>query len=146
MLPFFILLIYILPVYRLISAVVSEKETKARESMRMMGLMDSSYWLSWLCYYLIIVTIISGLSVLIIAFSVFPHSNKGYIFLYFWMYGVSLFGFSIFISSFFSRARVAAITGTLIYFGTSFLSNLVRDSSVSQGQKTIASILSTIAV
>ena len=36
MLPFFLLLIYILPVYRLISNIVAEKESKVRESMKMM--------------------------------------------------------------------------------------------------------------
>jgi hypothetical protein len=33
---------------------VSEKESKARESMKMMGLVDFSYWLSWWTHYFII--------------------------------------------------------------------------------------------
>jgi hypothetical protein len=121
MMSFFMLLMYILPVYRLISNIVSEKESKARESMRMMGLSDASYWLSWFTYYLIIVTIISVLCIIILSANVFKYSNRGYIFLYFWVYGMSLFGLCIFLQAFFSTARVAAITGTLIYFGTSFI-------------------------
>lgn len=92
MLPFFMLLMYILPVYRLISNIVAEKESKARESMKMMGLTDFSYWLSWFTYYLIVVTIISLLCLAILARTVFPNSDKGLIFLYFWLYGISLFG------------------------------------------------------
>ena len=140
------LLMYILPVYRLISNIVSEKETKARESMKMMGLKDFSYWLSWFCYYLIIVTIISILSVIVLAFNVFKYTNKGVIFLFFWIYGLSLFGLVVFLQSFFSRARVAAISGTLVYFGTSFINAAVGDPSVKAGPKTLASLLTTVAV
>ena len=125
MLPFFMLLMYILPVYRLISNIVSEKETKARESMKMMGLSDFSYWLSWFVYYFLIVLIISIASTIILSANVFKYSNKGIIFLYFFIYGLSLFGLCILIQAFFSRARVAAITGTLIYFGTSFINAAV---------------------
>lgn len=95
MLPFFMLLMYILPVYRLISNIVAEKESKARESMKMMGLTDSSYWLSWFSYYFLVVTIISVLCVIILSPTVFTNSDKGIIFLYFWVYGLSLFGFCL---------------------------------------------------
>jgi ATP-binding cassette, subfamily A (ABC1), member 3 len=115
------LLIYILPMYRLLSNMVSEKESKARESMKMMGLVDFSYWLSWWTYYFIIVTIISGLCILVLSFNVIQYSNRGLIFIFFELFGLSLFGLAVFLQAFFSKARVAAITGTLIYFGTSFI-------------------------
>lgn len=121
MMPFFMLLIYILPMYRLLSNMVSEKESKARESMKMMGLVDFSYWLSWWTYYFIIVTIISGLCILVLSFNVIQYSNRGLIFIFFELFGLSLFGLAVFLQAFFSKARVAAITGTLIYFGTSFI-------------------------
>ena len=146
MLPFFMLLMYILPVYRLISNMVSEKETKARESMKMMGLKDFSYWASWFTYYFIIVTIISILSVLVLSINVFKYTNRGILFLFFWIYGISLFGLVIFIQAFFSRARTAAITGTLIYFGTSFINAAVADTNVKSGAKNLASLLTTVAV
>ena len=88
MLPFFMLLMYILPVYRLISNIVSEKETKARESMKMMGLSDFSYWLSWFVYYFIIVLIISIACTIILSANVFKYSNRGIIFPYFFIYGL----------------------------------------------------------
>lgn len=140
------LLIYILPMYRLISNVVSEKESKARESMKMMGLTDFSYWLSWWVYYLIIVTIITVLVLIVLSINVLKYSNRGLIFVYFWIYGLSLFGLAIFLQAFFSRARVAAIAGTLVYFGTSFINAAVADPSVKTGQKGLASLLTTVAV
>jgi ATP-binding cassette subfamily A (ABC1) protein 3 len=146
MMPFFMLLIYILPMYRLLSNIVSEKETKARESMKMMGLVDFSYWLSWWVYYFIIVTIISALCILVLSFNVIKYSNRGLVFVFFELFGLSLFGLAVFLQSFFSRARVAAITGTLIYFGTSFINVVVQDPSVSAGPKSLASLLTTIAI
>ena len=97
MLPFFMLLVYILPVYRLISFIVSEKESRARESMKMMGLTDLSYWLSWACYYFIVVTIITGLVIGILSINVLKYSNRGLVFLFFWVFGLSLFGLVIFL-------------------------------------------------
>ena len=97
MLPFFLLLIYILPVYRLISNVVAEKESKARETMKMMGLSDFSYWFSWWTYYFIIVTIISALCVGVLSINILENSDRGIIFLFLWIYGNSLFGMCLLI-------------------------------------------------
>jgi len=41
----------LVPVSRLISRISSEKETKIRESMKMMGLTDTPWWLSWIIMY-----------------------------------------------------------------------------------------------
>lgn len=140
------LLIYILPMYRLISNMVSEKETKARESMKMMGLTDSSYWLSWFCYYTVVVTVITILVLAILSINVLKYSNRGLIFLYFWVYGMSLFGLAVFMQSFFSNARISGIAGTLVYFGTQFIQATVANPQIAASSKNAASILPTVAV
>jgi hypothetical protein len=63
-----------LPVYRTLQRIISEKETKARESMKMMGLKDSSYWLSWFTYYLIITVIISILCTILLGARVIKYT------------------------------------------------------------------------
>jgi ABC-2 family transporter protein len=146
LLPFFMLLVFILPVYRLISNMVSEKETKARESMKIMGLKDLSYWASWFVFHFIRVTIISALSTLILSFNVVVKSNPFIVFLFFWIFGNSLFAFSLFIQSFFSRERIAALCGTLIYFGSSFLNIVVGDEKIPERFKYAGSLISTVAV
>jgi ABC-type Na+ efflux pump permease subunit len=50
-LPLFLILIFILPVYNTTSLIVKEKEQRTKESMRMMGMSDTSYWLSWFVFY-----------------------------------------------------------------------------------------------
>jgi hypothetical protein len=59
---------------------------------------------------------------------------------------MSLFGLAISLQSFFSRARVAAITGTLVYFGTSFINVAVADKGIEPAEKNLASLLTPVAV
>jgi hypothetical protein len=42
---------YIPPLYRTVYRIVQEKESRVKESMRMMGLGDLAYWMSWYTYY-----------------------------------------------------------------------------------------------
>jgi hypothetical protein len=39
------------PIYNCVYGIVKEKEQKSKESMRMMGLNDFPYWLSWFAFY-----------------------------------------------------------------------------------------------
>jgi ATP-binding cassette subfamily A (ABC1) protein 3 len=112
---------YILPINRLIQRIVNERETKAREIMKIMGLTDLSYWFSWFIYYFSISTVISLLTTIILCTKVFPNSNWFLIFVLFWIYGISLFGYAVFVFGIFSRSRVAAINGSVFFFFSSFL-------------------------
>ena len=82
-----ILLLYVLPIYNLVFFIVKEKEHKAKESMRMMGLGDLPYWLSWLTYYTILNTVTALLAWLVLQINVFNYSQQIYIFLFMWLYG-----------------------------------------------------------
>jgi len=57
---------YIPPLYRTVYRIVVEKETKVKESMKMMGMTDFSYWLSWLAYYSLVNLSVSTLSWLVL--------------------------------------------------------------------------------
>ena len=56
-LPFLFVLIFVPPVYNMVSLIVKEKESRVRESMRIMGMSSISYWLSWYVYYTLISTL-----------------------------------------------------------------------------------------
>jgi hypothetical protein len=68
---FFFLLIFLTPMYRMISFIVDEKYSRAREGMKIMGLKDLPYWVSWFLYYIIISTIISLACAAVLKVSVF---------------------------------------------------------------------------
>jgi hypothetical protein len=112
--------IFIAPVYRLIMNIVNEKQQRIRELMKMMGLTESPYWFSWFTYYIIVITFLSFVMTLLMI-PVIKFGNLFLIFVYFWLYGMSLFSYSIFITSFFSNGKVASIAGSLVLFFSSFL-------------------------
>lgn len=90
--PIFVIIIYTLPYMYLIQRAVEEKQTKTRESMRMMGMKDSAYFTSWFIVYFFQITIISVIMTLGTYFTVFKKANIAMIFFMFWLYGISTFG------------------------------------------------------
>lgn len=73
-----------------VSNVVLERETKLRESMRVMGLYDSMFWLSWLAWECIVVNFISSLTIvicgLIFQFDLFLKNDFGVLIFLFWFF------------------------------------------------------------
>ena len=63
--PFLILLIFIPPVYNTTYLMVQEKQTRIKESMRMMGMSDVPYWLSWFVWFLFVETVLVTLAFVI---------------------------------------------------------------------------------
>ena len=53
-LTFFLIIMLIPILYRTTYRIVSEKESKVKESMRMMGLKDFAYWISWFTYFTLV--------------------------------------------------------------------------------------------
>ena len=144
--PFIVVLCYIAPIFRIISMVVREKEHKTREGMKMMGLKDSAYWSSFFVYYLVICSLISIILTSITMGFLFTYSNWFLMFLFYLLYGLSIFSFGLFLASFFHRSRVASITGTMLYFAAYTLAQLVTDATSSETNKNAASLLPPIAV
>jgi hypothetical protein len=87
-----IILMYVVPVFMTTFLIVKEKEQKIKESMRMMGMSDLPYWLSWFFYYSGINLMTSVFATVTLAINVFPLSNYFLIFLVIFLYGQSLFG------------------------------------------------------
>ena len=143
-LGFFLFVTSLVPVCRMISKVVTEKESKVRESMKMMGLKDTPYWLSWFFMYTLIYLMISILSTLV-SFAIFTYSNKFVVFLMFFLYGQSCIAFSVLISAMFNKAKTAVLVGMLIFF-ISYFSLLSTTTNTSQGVLSLMSFFSTVAM
>lgn len=86
-LPDFLFLIWILPVYNVVFLIMKEKESKAKETMRIMGMNDFSYWLSWSVYYTFLSTVIATISWGILCINVVEDGSRLYTWLWFWCYG-----------------------------------------------------------
>ena len=70
---FFTILPLLLLFLRLIYKIIEEKEKKIREGMKMMGMTNLSFYLSWITNYLIIFTITFYLSQYLLKFWIFKN-------------------------------------------------------------------------
>lgn len=84
------------PVYTTVYNLVKEKEQRSKESMRMMGMSDLSYWLSWFAFYTLQTTIIAFIGWICLCINVIKDGGAGYIFVYMWLFGISVFGQVVF--------------------------------------------------
>lgn len=121
---FFVQIMFIPFLYRTINRLVGEKSTRARESMRMMGMSDTAYWLSWVLYWTAINTVLSGLCTLILMINVFQADYGIVLFLFLWLFGQSLFGLLLIAQALFSSPKSAASTTSGLYFCTSLIQQL----------------------
>ena len=80
-------IMYVLPVFNMVFFIVKEKEQRMKESMRMMGMSDLSYWLSWFIYYTATNTVTASLASITLMKNVFPHTDFTLIFMMIWGYG-----------------------------------------------------------
>ena len=99
-----------------IGRIVRERETRLREYMRMMGMYDLSYYVTWIIVLTITWALIS-LGVTGISFVyAFSASNFGLVFLFNFLFGLASMSFSFFISALCTRERLGSIIGFFIYF------------------------------
>ena len=119
---------------------VSEKESKAKEGMKIMGLGEDTYFLSYFIQYVIITLIDSLINTLILTF-IFTKVPFYFLFVILVLWTLDLFAMIYFFQSFLDSTRVALIISLLIYFATYFLSMACMDEGAAQGLKIGMSIL-----
>ena len=83
---YFFMMMYIPMLFRTSYRILNEKEIKARELMRMMGMSDTPYWLSWYFYHTCINTLLTLITWPILI-GVFENSSWTILLLFSWLYG-----------------------------------------------------------
>ena len=143
-------LMYILPVLRLTSRIVTEKHTGLTDFLGIMSMHQQAYWMSWCVYYFFISLILSLLSLALLAPTIFPLSNRGLLFLYLWLYSLSHLGYISMMSAIFARfnisPRAASILSTLVFFISFFVDRAVDSYATSETRKTLASLIPNVAM
>ena len=110
---------YVYPVSQLIRGLVLEKENRLREALKQMGATDAMLWASWFAVYAIMYAVLS-LFVAIAGIRVFPASNKVLIFFIFFLYSLAATAWCFLVSVFFTKARTAAVLGSIIWVAAYF--------------------------
>eukprot|EP00884_Botryococcus_braunii_P008389 jgi/Botrbrau1/17551/Bobra.0739s0002.1 len=113
---FNLLLVYafLAPTRAAVVTIVREKELRLREGMRILGLKDGAYWASWAITHWATMAV-SGTICASIAIYPFKHSDFTVMLCLFWLVALSLISFSYFLSTLFSKSRIAGTAAAMLY-------------------------------
>lgn len=116
----FYMLSYLYPVSCLIRSLVVEKELRIKEGMKMMGLTDMVYNLSWFLTTFLQFTLISALITLVTYGTIFQYSSPFYVFVFFETFSLTVIMLCFLMASCFSRSKTASLLGPMVFFATFF--------------------------
>ena len=110
-----ILVAYMVPLSIYVYKMVGENEAKIKEGMKIMGLDDSIYFLSYFIQYFCISVIVTLINTILfhLVFSKIP-----FVFLYFMLlfFSLDIFALIYFFQSFIDKTRIAIVLSLIIYF------------------------------
>ncbi|XP_033746545.1 ATP-binding cassette sub-family A member 3-like [Pecten maximus] len=121
-LPSIVLFAFIVTVFQTTKNIVYEKEKKLKETMKLMGLHPTLYWLSWFTKVFIYMLIACFFFTLMMSIdtgetgSVLPKSSPTLIFVFFLLYTLAIIGFCFLVASIFSKATSAAFAAGILYY------------------------------
>lgn len=143
--PFFIVIAYLTPIIIYSFRMVRDKETRLKEGMKIMGMTDLAYFLSYFLQYIIINTVIAffGAGILLGAFS---YIGYVYLFALLWLYGMAIFGLVYFFQALMDKSSIAIILSILIYFIFYFVSSAVVAEDTENISKMFISLLPPTAL
>ena len=137
---FFVILAYLCPLILYVLKMVVEKESRSKEVMKIMGMGEGTYFLSYFVEYFVI-NIIYAFALGYIASLMFYQIPYLYLVLYLWLFGLNVFALAFFCQSFMDTTRLALIVSCLIYCLMLFVSAAVYDDNIKKLYKTIAALL-----
>ena len=143
--PFFIFIAYIGHLSKYAYKMALEKETKAKEGMKIMGLTDGIYFMSYFIQYIVIALFDAFINTLILL-NVFKQIPFVVFFLLFFLFSMNVFALAFLFQSFINKAKEAKIISIHLYIILFFLCLLIADESSSYGMKVGLSLFPTIAI
>ncbi|XP_056234951.1 phospholipid-transporting ATPase ABCA1 isoform X2 [Seriola aureovittata] len=116
-LPLFMTLAWIYSVAMIVKGMVYEKEARLKETMRIMGLGTGTLWLSWFISSVVPFLVSAALLIALLKWGdILPYSDPGVVFFFLMAFATATIMQCFLISTFFSKANLAAACGGLIYF------------------------------
>uniref|UniRef100_K7FJW7 Cholesterol transporter ABCA5 n=1 Tax=Pelodiscus sinensis TaxID=13735 RepID=K7FJW7_PELSI len=108
--------------YYLAIHIVAEKEKRLKEFLKIMGLHDTAFWLSWVLLYTTLIFVMSILMAVIgTASSLFPQSSPLVIFFLFFLYGISSVFFAFMLTPLFKKSKHVGIVEFLATLAFGFV-------------------------
>ena len=110
-----IVIAYMAPLSLYIYRIVGEKETKIKETMKIMGLTEIEYFLSYFIQYFIISLLVSLINSFLLNL-VFKHIPLHFLYFIFLLWSLDVFALIYFFQSFIDKKRNALLLSLAIYF------------------------------
>ncbi|EGC30067.1 hypothetical protein DICPUDRAFT_50951 [Dictyostelium purpureum] len=133
--------------FRLITDVVFEKEQKIREAMKMMGLNDLAYFLSWMITSLVTAVPVSLIICLILKGSqVVYHTSWIVVIVTLILYVISLLLLAMVMGMFFDKSRFAGLISFIIVLALNLIGIFISYLEFSPSVKLLLSLVSPIAI
>ncbi|KAK3590752.1 hypothetical protein CHS0354_030992 [Potamilus streckersoni] len=153
-LPLFIVLSLLLNALQISKNIAYEKEKMLKESMKMMGLSNAIYWLSWFVKSLIYLAVAMLFYTLLLSIKftekgkVLSYTDPTLFYVFLFCYSLSVIAFSFMISTFFKKGITAASCTGILFFLTFCVFYFLDGyySTMTQSQKLAACLLSNIAM
>nr|XP_057928387.1 phospholipid-transporting ATPase ABCA1 isoform X2 [Doryrhamphus excisus] len=147
-LPLFMTLAWIYSVAMIIKGVVYEKEARLKETMKIMGVNSGTLWLSWFISSLVPFLLSAALLIAVVKLGdILPYSNPIVVFFFLSAFATATIMQCFLISTFFSKANMAAACGGLIYFSLylPYILCVAWQDQLNTYHKIFASFLSPVA-
>ncbi|XQJ25440.1 ATP-binding cassette subfamily A, member 1, putative [Leishmania guyanensis] len=113
---FILVLSFLYPVVQLTKTIVLEKELRIREAMLIMGLSNTSLYLSWFVIYAMQYVAMCIFMAMLLKLTFVSRSDAFVLFMTFYIFALSTIPLSGLIATFFSKARLVSMLAPLIFF------------------------------
>lgn len=150
-LPSLFLIAFLYNTINIIKYITVEKELQLKETMKIMGLPSYMHWIAWftkcMLFQLIIISILTGMFKITFSsqsgLAVFTHTHWSIIWVFLFLYVMAAVTYSFMFSTFFNKANIASIVGSVGWFILLIPYNLfsVNYNSTGAGIKLVSSIL-----
>ncbi|RLN87878.1 hypothetical protein BBJ28_00019430, partial [Nothophytophthora sp. Chile5] len=139
------ILSYLYMISRILVGFIQEKELRLREYMKILGMKERTIIVTWYLTYFVIIfwsAVLQGIMGLV---GLFANSSPVLIFLFFFLFGLSILGYGFLVSTLFSNSRTGAFVGMVLFFLMYFVSEAFTDSSA-ESRITLGCLLAPVAL
>ncbi|TDH71046.1 hypothetical protein CCR75_004636 [Bremia lactucae] len=143
--PIIFILSYLYSISRILVVLIQEKELRLREYMKILGVKEKAIVISWYITYVFILFGGAALQTLMGTLNLFAYSSAILLFLFFFLFGLSILAYGFMVSTIFSKARAGAFVGMVLFFLMYFVSSAYTPETP-ENQKMFGCLLSPVAL
>eukprot|EP00892_Ulva_mutabilis_P002376 jgi/Ulvmu1/12139/UM085_0003.1 len=128
----FLFISFLFGFVNVMTALIGERETKVTQALTTIGMMRSSYWLSWVVWEVLLAFVVALISMAFgaaVQIDFFLKNNFGNVFLTLFLFQLAMVGFAYFLASFVRKSSLAISLGFVIFL-VGFVFSLVINFGV----------------